>query len=80
MFLQPEQYPAHAEVFIEAARCQHPGPWTRTPNYGEWFNDSFWGGVWPSVVVDANELAEDALYDAAETFQEDLDAAWASIE
>ncbi|MBI5960322.1 MAG: sugar ABC transporter substrate-binding protein [Chloroflexi bacterium] len=80
VFLQRDQYPAHAEVFIEAARCQPPGPWTRTPNYGEWFNDSFWGGVWPAVVVDATELAEDALYDAAETFQEDLDAAWASIE
>lgn len=79
-FLQRDQYPAHAEVFIEAARCQPPGPWTRTPNYGEWFNDTFWGGVWPAVVVDATELAEDALYDAAPTFQEDLDAAWASIE
>lgn len=79
-FLQRDQYPAHAEVFIEAARCEPPGPWTRTPNYGEWFNDTFWGGVWPKVVVDATELAEDALYDAAETFQEDLDAAWATLE
>lgn len=80
VFLQRDQYPAHAEVFIEAARCQPPGPWTRTPNYGEWFNDTFWGGVWPAVVTDGTELAEDALYDAAETFQEDLDTAWASIE
>lgn len=80
VFLQRDQYPAHAEVFIEAARCQPSGPWTSTPNYGEWFNDTFWGKVWPSVVVDATVLAEDALYDEAETFQEDLDAAWASIE
>lgn len=80
VFLQRDQYPAHAEVFIEAARCEMPGPWTRTPNYSEWFNDTFWGSVWPTVVVDGAELAEDALYDAAETFQEDLDAAWASIE
>lgn len=80
VFLQPDQYPAHADVFIEGARCEPPGPWTRTPNYGEWFDDAFWGGVWPAVVTDGTELAEDALYDAAETFQEGLDAAWASIE
>lgn len=79
-FLQRDQYPAHAEVFIEAARCENPGPWTRTPLYGEWFNDTFWGGVWPAVVVDGVELAEDALYDAADTFNEDITAAWASIE
>ncbi|RPJ32598.1 MAG: sugar ABC transporter substrate-binding protein [Planctomycetaceae bacterium] len=80
VFLQPDQYPANAELFIEAARCQPPGPWTRTPNYGEWFNYTFWNGVWPAVVLDATELAEDALYDAGPTFQEDLDAAWATIE
>jgi len=79
-FLQSDQYPAHAEVFIEAARCNWPGPWTRTPLYGEWFNDTFWGGVWPAVVVDGVELAEDALYDAEETFNEDIANAWASIE
>jgi len=80
VFLQRDQYPAHAEVFIEAARCQPPGPWTRTPNYDAWFSDLFWGSVWPAVVIDGVELAEDALYDAAETFQEGLDAAWQSIE
>jgi multiple sugar transport system substrate-binding protein len=80
VFLQPDQYPAHAQVFVEGARCEPPGPWTRTPNYDQWFSDLFWGSVWPSVVVDANQLAEDALYDAAPTFQEGLDAAWASIE
>lgn len=79
-FLQRDQYPAHAEVLIEAARCENPGPWTKTPNYGEWFNDLFWGQVWPAVVVDGVELAEDALYDAAPAFQEGLDAAWASLE
>jgi multiple sugar transport system substrate-binding protein len=80
VFLQRDQYPAHAEVFVEAARCEPPGPWTRTPNYDAWFSDTFWGQIWPAVVVDGTELAEDALYDAAPTFQEDLDAAWASLD
>lgn len=79
-FLQREQYPAHAEVFIEAARCQMPGPWTQTPLYGEWFDDNFWGGVWPEVVIDNLMLAEDALAERADAFQEGLDNAWASIE
>jgi multiple sugar transport system substrate-binding protein len=80
VFLQPDQDPAHSEVFIELARCALPGPWTRTPLYGQWFNDIFWGGVWPAVVVDNVELAEDAILDRADAFQEGLDEAWDSIE
>ncbi|MCU0496208.1 MAG: sugar ABC transporter substrate-binding protein [Anaerolineae bacterium] len=80
VFLQPDQAPANAQVFLEAARCQRPGPWTETPLYGQWFNDSWWNGVWPAVVNDNTELAEDALADRAESFQEALDEAWASVE
>ncbi len=80
VFLQPDQDPGHAEVFVELARCALPGPWTRTPLYGQWFDDNFWGGIWPAVVVDNVELAEDAILDRADAFQEGLDEAWASIE
>lgn len=37
VFLQPEQKPAHAEVFIKAAEKQLPGPWTYLPN-GKWLD------------------------------------------
>jgi multiple sugar transport system substrate-binding protein len=36
VFLQPEQRPAHAAVFIAAARVQQPGPFTRTPDNQWW--------------------------------------------
>jgi ABC-type glycerol-3-phosphate transport system substrate-binding protein len=80
VFLQPGQAPANAQVFIEAARCQRPGPWTETPLYGQWFDDSWWNGVWPAVVNDNTELAEDALADRADAFQQALDEAWESVQ
>lgn len=79
VFLQPDQPPANAQVFIEAARCQRPGPWTETPLYGQWFDDAWWNGVWPAVVNDNTALAEDELADRAEEFQERLDEAWESV-
>jgi multiple sugar transport system substrate-binding protein len=36
VFLQPTQRPAHAEVFIEAARVQRPGPFTQAPDSKWW--------------------------------------------
>jgi multiple sugar transport system substrate-binding protein len=80
VFLQPDQAPANAQVFLEAARCQTPGPWTTTPLYGQWFDDNWWNGVWPAVVNDGNALAEDELADRADAFQEGLDEAWASVD
>lgn len=79
-FLQPDLPPANAEVFLEAARCQSPGPWTQTPLYGQWFDDNWWNGVWPEVVVDGSVLAEDALAERRSAFQQRLDEAWASLE
>lgn len=79
VFLQPDQMPANAQVFLEAARCQRPGPWTETPLYGQWFDDNWWNGVWPAVVNDGTVLAEDELADRADAFQAGLDEAWASI-
>jgi multiple sugar transport system substrate-binding protein len=80
VFLQPDLPPANAEVFLEAARCELPGPWTRTPLYGQWFDENFWQGVWPEVVIDNVATAEDAFADRAESFQEGLDEAWATIQ
>lgn len=79
-FLQPDQAPANSQIFIEAARCQSPGPWTQTPLYGQWFDDNWWNGVWPEVVVDGSALAEDALADRKDAFQQRLDEAWASLD
>jgi multiple sugar transport system substrate-binding protein len=36
VFLQPDQRPAHAGVFLDAARVQAPGPFTRTPDDKWW--------------------------------------------
>lgn len=80
VFLQPGQKPEHAEVFIEAARCERAGPWTYTPLYGQWFNDEWWQGVWPDAVVDATKTAEEAIKGRKDTFQSNLDEAWASLE
>ncbi len=80
VFLQPDQPPANAQVFIEAARCQRPGPWTETPLYGQWFDDNWWNGVWPAVVNDGIALAEDEVADRADAFQAGLDEAWASVD
>lgn len=79
VFLQPDQPPANAQVFLEAARCERPGPWTETPLYGQWFDDAWWNGVWPAVVNDGTALAEDELADRASAFQDALDEAWASV-
>ncbi|MBK8020889.1 MAG: extracellular solute-binding protein [Chloroflexi bacterium] len=80
VFLQPGQPPENAQVFLEAARCERPGPWTETPLYGQWFDDNWWNGVWPAVVNDATALAEDEFADRAQAFQQGLDEAWASAE
>ncbi len=80
VFLQPDQSPANAQVFLEAARCQRPGPWTETPLYGQWFDDNWWNGVWPAVVNAGTVLAEDELADRAAAFQTALDEAWASVD
>jgi multiple sugar transport system substrate-binding protein len=80
VFLQPDQYPANAQVFLEAARCQRPGPWTETPLYGQWFDDNWWNGVWPAVINDGSVLAEDELANREVAFQEGLDEAWESVD
>lgn len=80
VFLQPDLPPANAEVFLEAARCESPGPWTQTPLYGQWFDDNWWNGVWPEVVVDGAMLAEDSLANRRDAFQQRLDEAWASLD
>jgi len=79
-FLQPDQEPDNAQVFLEAARCQLPGPWTQTPLYGQWFDENFWRGLWLDVVVDNTQLAADAFADRADAFQSGLDQAWASLD
>jgi multiple sugar transport system substrate-binding protein len=80
VFLQPDLPPANSQVFLEAARCQRPGPWTETPLYGQWFDDVWWNQVWPAVVNDGTMLAEDALGDRASAFQSALDEAWESVD
>ncbi|RIK44616.1 MAG: sugar ABC transporter substrate-binding protein [Chloroflexi bacterium] len=80
VFLQPDQKPENAEVFLEAARCELAGPWTRTPLYGQWFNDNWWQGVWPEVVVNGEKTAEAAIQERKEAFQSALDDAWESLE
>lgn len=80
VFLQPEQKPENAHIFIEAARCERAGPWTRTPLYDQWFGDNWWQGVWPEVVVDGTKTAEQAIAERKEVFQSGLDEAWASID
>ncbi len=79
-FLQPDQNPGNAEIFLEAARCEVNGPWTQTPLYGQWFDENFWRGVWLDAVVDNTMLAEDAFAERADAFQQGLDEAWASLE
>lgn len=79
-FLQPDQMPANSQIFLEAARCESPGPWTQTPLYGQWFDDNWWNGVWPRVVIDGVALAEDELAEREEAFQAGLDEAWASLD
>jgi multiple sugar transport system substrate-binding protein len=37
VFLQPDQKPEHAEVFIKAVESQVAGPWTNLPN-AKWFD------------------------------------------
>jgi len=80
VFLQPGESPANSQVFLEAARCERPGPWTETPLYGQWFDDNWWNGVWPAVVNDGTSLAADELADRSDAFQAGLDEAWASVE
>jgi multiple sugar transport system substrate-binding protein len=80
VFLQPDQRPANSQVFIEAARCALPGPWTQTPLYGQWFDDLWWQGVWPEVVVDGERTAEEAITSRTADFQSRLDEAWQSLE
>jgi multiple sugar transport system substrate-binding protein len=79
VFLQPDQKPENSKVFIEAARCEYPGPWTRTPLFGQWFDDNWWQGVWPEVVNDGTKTAEEAIKERKDTFQSGLDEAWASL-
>jgi multiple sugar transport system substrate-binding protein len=79
VFLQSDQKPANAKVLLEAARCEFPGPWTKTPLYGQWFDDNWWNGVWPEVVVDGTKTAEDAIQERKDAFQSGLDEAWASL-
>ncbi|MDZ4768847.1 MAG: sugar ABC transporter substrate-binding protein [Chloroflexota bacterium] len=78
-FLQPDQEPDNAQIYLEAARCELPGPWTQTPLYGQWFDDNFWRGMWIDVVIENTMLAEDAFAERAAAFQSGLDEAWASI-
>jgi multiple sugar transport system substrate-binding protein len=80
VFLQPDQPPANAEVFIEAARCQLPGPWVQTPLHGEWFGTLWWDEVWPAVVVDDTMFADEALEEYADEFQARLDDAWSTLD
>jgi arabinooligosaccharide transport system substrate-binding protein len=78
-FLQPDQKPANAQIFVEAARCESPGPWTQTPLFGQWFDDNWWNGVMPAVVTDGTTTAADELAARKEAFQQNLDEAWASL-
>lgn len=80
VFLQPDMNPDNAEVYLEAARCEMPGPWTQTPLFGQWFDPNFWGGVWQEAVVEGSVLVEDAFADRADAFQIGLDEAWATIQ
>jgi multiple sugar transport system substrate-binding protein len=79
VFLQPNLKPENAELFLEAARCERPGPWTQTPLYNQWFGDNWWQGVWPAVVVDGTQTAEQAITENKAIFQSGLDEAWATI-
>lgn len=57
VFLQPEEKPEHAEVFIKAVETQVAGPWTELPN-AKWF-DLLTQGLDP--VWEGKESAEEAL-------------------
>ena len=78
-FLQPDQMPANAQIFLEAARCQLPGPWSFVPHWFVWQPEP-WGRMWQDVIVDNVAFAEDALLDVAGDLQAGLDDAWATID
>lgn len=43
VYLQRNQRPVHAEVFLDSARYSRPGPWTDTPN--TFWHDVYWNFV-----------------------------------
>lgn len=80
IFLQSDKNPTNAQVFLDAARCEKPGPWTQAPQWPQLIGTFWWGRVWPEVVIDNTKSAEDALLDSADDFQDALDDAWSSLE
>jgi multiple sugar transport system substrate-binding protein len=80
VFLQPDQLPANAQVFLEAARCEFPNPSTRTPNWAQWFDPFFWQGSWQSAVVEGSQSVADAFAERKDQAQADLDFAWQTFE
>lgn len=79
LFLEKDEPPEHREIFIEAARCQVPGPWTQMPLYDHWFSDLWTRGVWQSAVVEGITTAETAIGLRRAAFQAGLDEAWLTL-
>jgi multiple sugar transport system substrate-binding protein len=72
VFLQRNQRPAHAEVFIPAARVQRPGLATLAPT-NEWL-DEFWQRI--PYVWQGDLTAEQGLQRMKPYVQKGLDNAW----
>ncbi|WP_059102579.1 ABC transporter substrate-binding protein [Shouchella shacheensis] len=66
VFLQPDQRPANAQAFLQAAENQRPGPWTLTPN-NQWLDhvNQNLGDVW-----NGERSAEEVLNEIKEEVDE----------
>jgi arabinooligosaccharide transport system substrate-binding protein len=75
IFLQPEQRPRSAAVFIEAARTQRPGPFTQTPDDKWWtLLNQYLPRVWRG-----EEDAATLLRRVQPEIQRALEAGWRDI-
>ena len=76
IFLQSDQPPANAEVFLEAARTQDAAPPTRTPN------DKWWATLHQALgpAYRGEVTVRDAVNGAREEVQAALDQAWRTLQ
>jgi arabinooligosaccharide transport system substrate-binding protein len=75
VFLQPDQRPAHASVFIDAARVQRPGPFTHTPDSKWWtILHQYLPRVWRG-----EEQPRPLLQRVAPEIQRALDEGWKAL-
>lgn len=75
VFLQPGERPAHADVFLAAARFQQAGPPTHTPD-GEWW-DTLIRALAPAYRGEIG--ATDAVRRSRSEVQAALDRGWTAV-